>query len=237
MLYQDKVIDPQLVEQVLQDDELYQYLRTFVTPNKKALFEEVLSHRTRHLTVLLEDLYLPQNASAVLRSADCFGVQDVHIVEINHKYKINPKVVRGASKWIDRHHYTDTSTAIQSLKDKGYKVAATTPHTDMELDDLPLDNKVALMFGQERNGLTDTALEEADYRIKIPMYGFTESFNISVSAAICFNHIITKLRHRPDIDWKMSEEERKELETIWVLKNIKRSDVYLREYIKRGQNK
>ncbi|MEH0158324.1 RNA methyltransferase [Limibacter armeniacum] len=226
-----------LINRIAEDESAYQYLRSFVTPNKQQLFEKVLAHRTRHVTVVLEDIYQPQNASAVIRSCDCFGIQDLHIIEVEHTYELNKKVVKGASKWVDRHHYSSNEDAIKQLKNNGYKIVATTPHTDMTLDELPLDDKVALMFGTESTGLTDYALSEADYKIRIPMYGFSESFNISVSAAVSLNHLMTKLHNSQDIKWQLSPEEYKRQEIRWILKVINKVETHVKDFYKKQRSK
>ena len=139
--------------------------------------------RTRYLTVVLEDIFQSQNASAVLRTCDCFGIQDVHIIENRNPYEINPDVELGSAKWLNMNRYNksghNTLEAFTELRKKGYKIIATSPHkNDLMIQDLPIEHKIALVFGSEREGLSDIALQNADAFVKIPMYGFTESFNI-----------------------------------------------------------
>lgn len=205
--------------------ELLTYLLSFASENKQELIASRMLERTRHITVILEDIYQTQNASAVLRTADCFGVQDVHIVENLNEYEINPRVVHGATKWLDLHKYNqaddNTTDCIQNLKQKGYSIVATSPHaTGVSLYDLPLDKPIALMFGTEKLGLSSTALEQADELMYIPMYGFTESLNISVSAAICLQHLTHRLR-QTEVDWQLSKEEQQQLTLEWVRNVLK----------------
>ena len=139
------------------------------------LFDQIIEERTKYVTVALEDIFQPQNASAVLRTCDVFGIQDVHIIENENEYNVNPQVVHGASKWINLHKYNqkenNTLDCINKLKSNGYKVYGTTPHTeDTLIQNIPLDNKVALMFGTELTGLSDIAMENVDGFVKIPMY-------------------------------------------------------------------
>lgn len=200
--------------------ELLDYLLSFATEHKQALIASRLTQRTRHITVVLEDIFQPQNASAVLRTADCFGLQDVHVIENTNEYEINPRVVHGAAKWLHLHKYNqvhdNTTDCIQNLKGKGYTVVATSPHANsISLHDLPLDKPVALMFGTEKLGLSSTALEQADELLYIPMYGFTESLNISVSAAICIEHLTHRLR-QSDINWQLTPKEQQELHLEWA---------------------
>ncbi len=203
------------------------YLSSYVSDHKNELFNEHIKHRTKHITVAIENIFQPHNASAVLRTCDCFGVQDVHIIENSNEYVVNPDVALGASKWLDLHRYNsaenNTVECINHLKSQGFTVIATTPHSDdVLLDQLPIDRKTALLFGTEKDGLSDLALEHADGFMRIPMYGFTESFNISVSAAIILHHLTEKLR-TSDVKWQLSEEEMIDIKLDWVRQVVAKS--------------
>jgi tRNA (guanosine-2'-O-)-methyltransferase len=197
-----------------------EYLQSFVTDNKNELIASRLKERTRYLTVALEDIYEAHNASAVLRSADCFGIQDVHIIENTNYYELSQKVDLGSSKWLHLHQYREdhdnTTYCINQLKQKGYKIVATSPHADnVSLQDLPVDQPLALLFGTEKLGLSTNAMELADYHMNIPMYGFTESLNISVSAAICLQHLAQRIRTE-NIAWQLSDKEKSDLLNEWT---------------------
>jgi len=209
----------------IKKERLLNYLLSFTSENKQELFDRLLPQRTRHITVAVEDIFQPQNASAVLRTADCFGIQDVHIIENENTYRVNPRVVHGASKWIDLYSYSseqqNTLHCINHLKQKGYRIVATTPHTDsVALHDLDLKKPVALLFGTEKDGLSETALNNADEHMYIPMHGFTESLNISVSAAICLHHLTNRLR-QTDLNWHLTDAEQLELNLMWVKQALK----------------
>ena len=220
----------------MEHTKLVEYLSGFITERRRALFQRVLEQRTRYIAVVLEDIYQPHNASAVLRSMDCFGIQDAHIIENTNEYRINPDVALGASKWLSLIRYNtaqnNTALALQQLKEKGYRLVATTPHEqDVSLPGFDLDEgPVALLFGTEMRGLSEEALSMADEYLKIPMYGFTESFNISVSAAIILYHLKEKLLQSP-IQWKLNPQERTDLLLDWLKKSIKRSDLLIREFL------
>ncbi len=223
------------------EKELIKHLKKFITPERFNLFNKVIQDRTRYMTVVLEDIFQPHNASAVLRSCDCFGVQDVHIIENENEYTVNPDVALGASKWLNLHKYNskknNTLSAIKMLKEKGYRIIATTPHTD----DINLENfnikkgKFALMFGSEKPGLSNIALENADEYLKIPMFGFTESFNISVSAAIILHHLSLKLRES-EILFTLSEEEKNDIILNWLKRSIKKSDLLIKDFLSKNKN-
>jgi len=220
------------------DKALLEYLSGYLTSNRLELFDKILSMRTRYLTVVLEDIYQPQNASAVLRTCDCFGIQDVHIIENRNEFTVNREVALGSSKWLTLKKYTEKKQnsldAIRQLKMNGYRIVATTPHTnDLELQDFDLTKgKTALVFGSELPGITDTVQNEADEFLKIPMYGFTESFNISVSAAIILHHLSQKMRENKSIDWKLSDTEKEEIKLAWIRKSIKRCDLIEKRFLK-----
>lgn len=212
------------------------YMESFITDNKSALFDSIIRQRTKHITVALEDIYQSQNASAVLRTCDCFGIQDVHIIENRYSYSINPDVALGASKWLNLVKYNkeenNTLQCYKSLREQGYTIVATTPHhKDTLLNELPLDRKTALVFGTELEGLTQTAIEHADAYVKIPMYGFTESFNISVSAAIILHHLTEKLRSS-DVAWQLSEGEIIDTRLGWVKSVIKRPEIFENQFMR-----
>ena len=206
-------------------EELTEYLGNFLTPERKATVSRVLSHRTRYVTVALEDIHTSQNAGAVLRNCDNFGIQDSYIIEQTTSFKVNLNVTRGCQKWLTVHRYAqqsgNTAHCITQLKAKGYIVVAATPHSKgLDLSDVPLDRPMALFFGNELDGLSATALDQADRQLKIPMYGFSESFNISVSVALCLQSICDRLRNS-SIRWRLSEEEQKTLKLQWYRNSCK----------------
>lgn len=208
--------------------KLIAYLLTHVTPHKTQKMNEVIQYRTKHVTVLLEDIFQQHNASAIVRSTECFGVQDLHVVQQRFKFSINTGVAMGSSKWISIHDYTSVQDAYIRLKDQGYRIVATTPQTNAcYLEELPLDSKLVLVFGTENVGLSPWALEHADEFVKIPMVGFTQSFNVSVSAALCLYHITSKLR-KSSINWQLSEPERLEVYLNWLRRTIRGSGEYER---------
>ncbi|MEI6434979.1 MAG: RNA methyltransferase [Bacteroidota bacterium] len=201
-----------------------EYLKNFVTAERYRRFLEVVQNRTRYLTVVLEDIFQPHNASAVLRTCDCFGIQDVHIIENQNKYEVNPDVALGSSKWLNLCKYNgssdNTPACLTRLKEKGYRIVATTPHKDdYTPENLPLNQKTALVFGTELEGLTPAALAIADDYIRIPMCGFTESLNISVSVAILIHTLTCRLRES-NIQWRLTAEEIEKIMVAWLHSTI-----------------
>lgn len=218
-------------------DALLEFFAQFVTEHKRDRMEEVLQERTRHITVVVEDILKPHNASAVVRSCDCYGVQDFHVVENRYDYDVNPAVTRGASKWVDLIRYrkqkgvNNTQICFQRLQEAGYTIYATTPHTDGTLlPDVDVSEKLALVFGNELEGVSDYALQQADRTLAIPMYGFTESFNLSVSAAICLYDLTRKLR-ASQVTWQLSDREKREITLRWYKRVVKHADTLQQEFL------
>lgn len=215
---------------------LIQYLKTFVVDKRKELFEEKIQQRTKRITVVLENIFQARNISASIRSADCFGIQDVHIIENDNIFNDDPEVSRGAEKWITitRHNQQKNNSinAINKLKSEGYQIVATTPHnTDCNLFDLDISKqKVALIFGAEVKGCSKEALALADKTMNIPMYGFTESFNLSVSVSLCLQHLTYKLRNAA-FNWKMTKDEQDETMLQWLRNSIKISKKIEEKYL------
>ena len=208
-----------------------------ITHERKALFEELIQKRTTYLTVVLENIYQPLNASAVLRSCDCFGIQDVHVIENYNEFKPDREVAMGASNWLTVNRYdkneNNTLDCIQSLKNKGYRIVATSPHNSQTgLINFDLSKgKTALFFGAEVEGLSDVVLEKADEHLHIPMYGFTESFNLSVSAAICLYEMRMKME-KENIKWHMTEDEKNQVLLNWLRYSIDRSEIVEEDFLK-----
>lgn len=214
---------------------LIAHLEQFVTDTRKERLEEVLANRTRHVTVVLEDLYQTQNISAVMRSCECYGIQDAYIVENRNEFEIHKDISMGADKWLTLHHYPhaehNMKQCIDDLHAKGYTVVATLPdEKKTTIQDLPIDRKTAFLFGTELTGLSEEAVRYADCNALIPMYGFTESFNISNSAAIILSHFSERLRHS-DVDWRLSEEEREILYFDWLQKSVRDPEGIIRHYL------
>ncbi len=206
------------------DIALLEYLEGYLTPRRKERFAKVLSQRTKHFTVATEDVYQLHNTSAVIRSCDVFGIQEVNIVEEVNTKRIDREIAMGAQKWVDLNRYHSVKAAILDLKSKGYQIVATSPHRDDTiLKDFDVTKKSCFFFGRETEGLSPEVLDQADSFLKIPMVGFTESLNISVSAAIILQDVTSRLK-QTEINWKLTNEEVLEKRLDWCKKTIKSYD-------------
>ena len=213
-----------------QKKALYEQFATFFSENKRALFDRLAPLRTRHICVVLEDIYQSHNASAVLRSCDCFGVQDVHVVEKTNPFNPAGDVAVGSSKWVDYYRYTSTADAYKALREQGYRIVATLPHErDTLIGDLDISQKTALVFGTELTGLSAEAVEMADGYVKIPMYGFTESFNISVCAALSLFSLTERMRAAEGLRWQLGEEELVDLKLHWAVQVVRDGENVLKK--------
>ncbi|PWL38576.1 rRNA methyltransferase [Flagellimonas aquimarina] len=213
------------------NDDLLTYLQSFLTEDRKQRFLDVLRKRTKYLTVAIEDVYQLHNTSAVIRSCDAFGIQEIHVVEDRFEKRLDKNIAMGAEQWVDVNRYQTTTECIAALKDMGYQIVATTPHNDSRfLSQFELNTKTALFFGTEKEGLSKEVMQKADGFLKIPMVGFSESLNISVSAAIIIQKLTQELRIS-DIEWQLSDIEMLEKQLDWTKKSIKDVESIINRYL------
>ncbi|WP_010134060.1 TrmH family RNA methyltransferase [Ochrovirga pacifica] len=206
------------------DQELLTYLETFVTKERKENFKKVVSQRTRHFAVVLEDLFQKHNWSAVVRSCDVFGIQDVYTIENKYRAYISNGVGKGAQKWVNFHRFksqeNNTESCVEALRKNGYQIIVTTPHEQSSfISDFDITKKSAFVFGVEGTGVSEGLMQKADGFLKIPMVGFTESLNVSVAAAITLQNTTDRLR-RSGLDWKLTQAEQEQLYAEWIEKSI-----------------
>lgn len=216
---------------------LTQYLANYITNHKKEFVTQVLDQRTRHVTVVLEEIYQSQNASAVIRTCECMGLQDIHLIENEVKYAINRRVLKGSYKWVDIIKYrtrqtTGTEQCFFDLKQRGYTILVTDPSPDgKSIYDVAIDKKLAIVMGNELHGTSAYALAHADEKVHIPMYGFTESLNISVSAALCLQAILPRLR-QSDVAWQLTDAEKDAIRLQWYRSMVRRVEIIEREFLR-----
>ena len=206
------------------DIDYLNFLENILTENRKQRFLDVLQMRTNHFTIAIEDVFQLHNTSAVMRSCEVFGIQQLNVVEERYSKSIDKEIAMGAQKWVDVNRFDSIADCITNLKSKGYQIIATTPHdNDCLLDDFDINPKSAFFFGTERDGLSADVIKNADRFLKIPMNGFTESLNISVSAAIIIQNVMNRL-HKSNINWSLSEHEMLEKRLEWAKNSIKDSE-------------
>ena len=218
------------------NQELLTYLEGFISENRKSGFLRVLKNRTKHFTIAIEDVYQLHNTSAVMRSCEVFGIQELNVIEQKFGKRIDTEIAMGAQKWVDVNRFNTVQSCIDEMKAKGYQIIATTPHNDScLLHEFDISKPSALFFGTERNGLSEEVIKQADGFLKIPMVGYTESLNISVSAAIINQDITNRLR-QSNIDWQLSEEKKKKKRLDWTRKSIKDIEFIEKKFYENSEN-
>jgi len=218
-------------------EKLYQYLSRFLSESRTQRFEEVLRWRTCHFTVAVEDIYQQHNASAIIRTCDCLGIQDISVMERGNEFKLAKGMARGAEKWVDVQYYSEppltnsVTACLDSLKSQGYQIAAAAPHYDQQKpQSFDIQVRTAFFFGHEKYGLSEEVIERADQRIAIPAFGFTESYNVSVAAALLLYELTARLHQSTEINWQLSEDKKMEKRVDWAKKSILNVEKILERY-------
>lgn len=210
-------------------ENIIRALELMITPERKQRFQTILSNRTRHFTVVVEDIFQLHNASAVVRSCEVFGIQEAHFIENRNQSSINENIALGAEKWIDIRKHSSAAACLRELKSKNYRLIATSSHRQaISLDDFDISQPAALIFGTEGNGVSEDVIDMADACLTIPMVGFTESLNISVAAAIVLQNLSARLR-RSSIDWSLTPVDAQATYLNWLKNSIKNSDAVIRD--------
>lgn len=213
--------------------QLIDYLGRFMLPERFDSLSRRLEHRTRYMLLCLEDIYYPHNASATIRSAEAFGLQEIHAVESHTHFRPSKHIVRGTDQWIDLHRWDDTPTLVSHLRERGYRIVVTSPReggatpADFDVTASPF----ALFMGTEKSGASQWLMEQADEHLQIPMVGFAESLNISVSAAIILQRLTERLREPAQpTEWQLKESDREELLFRWLRHSVRDSERILLRY-------
>ena len=211
---------------------LRQQLEALLEDTRITTLQRILEYRTDYITIIMENIYQGHNASAILRSCDCFGISDVHAIENRNILNLNSEITMGSDKWVNINRYNSTKDAINNIKKQGYKVFATTLSKDsISLQDIPLNNKIALIMGTEKDGISPEATELADQSVKIDMYGFCQSFNVSVSTALILMDITNRLR-KTNKDFLLNEHRKKFIYIKYLLASIKSPEIVLKNLLK-----
>ena len=219
----------------IEKQKLWASVGEFITEDRNAIYDDILKYRTRHFTIALEDIYQEHNAGALARTAECYGVQDVHIMKNHNEFKIASGMAKGARTWLDFHKYdgeNNISECISKCRKSGYQIVATTPHKKaFPLQDFDISKKSAFFFGTEKNGLNPSIIEQADQFIYVPIYGVTESYNVSITAAIILHELCNKL-HKSDFDWRLNQDEQVTKKLEWAYETLKKSSILFRTMLK-----
>lgn len=191
-----------------------------LTPERWERIQKVVANRTADIVPVLENIYDRGNTSAVFRSAEAMGFLVAHVIELGEKFKEANRVTAGADKWLDVMRWKDTRSCVVHLKERGYQILAT--HLDAKarpLSEFDLTKPTAIVFGNEKDGISAEMQKLADASVILPMRGFVQSYNISVAAAIAFQ-TITGVRDRAGLGGTLTEAERRTLEAHYCLRTL-----------------
>ena len=203
----------------LSNDQFELYL-SIVGEDRAARLEAVLDGRTRDLALVFESIHDTHNISAVLRTADAFGIQSVHIVDPHGDFEPSRKITQGCHKWLDLAVHPDPPTAVEALRSTGHRLLAATLEGDpAPLPEVNLQGRVALVFGNERDGLTPEMVAACDSTFFVPMRGFSQSLNLSVAAAVTLQHARAARAWPP-----LPPEEREQLRRHWYKLSAKQTE-------------
>ena len=218
-------------------DYLTDKFSEFISEERKQNIEEVLSNRTSFLTVVIEDLVDPHNVNAIFRTGECMGVQDFHVIDNEQYFHVGKGVSKGSTKWIDIHRHDqddwrNTGRCITSLQEKGYQLVVTSPAAEaVSVEDIDLSKPIALVLGNERDGVSEEMKTKADQLISIPTFGFTESFNVSVAGAILIHGLVKRI-HKEVPNWHLENERIAQFKYEWYKKSMARPDFYYKFFVK-----
>jgi len=234
-------VDPRLLLELPAERRahLLGQLESLATAKRLERMATVLAARTGHLSVVFEDVYHPHNASAVLRTCECLGLQDVHVVEDAMRFRPSRDIARGSARWLTlqrwrREQGQDIGACLAALRAQGFVIVATSPSDDaITLEEVPLEKPLAVCFGTEETGLSPSAFAAADIRVVIRTPGFTRSLNVSVTAALVMYHLAARLR-ASDLPWRLPAARREDLRLMWLADESRSARGLAREALKQA---
>jgi len=196
-------------------------LAPMLSPERVARIDRVLDARLVSLTTIVEDVYDPHNAAAAIRSCEAFGLQDFHAVEASNRFAPAGGITLGCHRWIDLHRWPTVSACAAALRAQGFALYATLPDAPYDVETVDVSRPVALVFGNEHAGLTADAIAACDGAVSIPMHGFTQSFNLSVSVALCLSRLAARRRAALGAAGDLPAERRARLRARWFALKIR----------------
>lgn len=196
-------------------------LAPMLTAERIARIDQVLAARLGSVVTVVEDTYDPRNAAATIRTTEAIGLAELHIIEGEHRFSVTGGVTRGSHRWMELHRWTSVETAVAALHRRGFRVFATLPGAPHTIDDVDVTAPLAVAFGNEHAGLTPAAIAACDGAIGVPMFGFTESFNLSVTVALAMSRIAARRRAAIGGPGDLDEPRRRELRARWFALKIR----------------
>ncbi len=216
----------------MNSQKTFEYLKQFLTDERLSKIEFYAQESSDFVLPVMEDIFQFRNAAAIVRSVEACGFHKIVAMESENEFNPNLRVTKGAETWVEVEKMPHQIASLEKIKERGYKILAISPEKNaIMLPDYDLKEPVALVFGTEKEGVTEEILDFADETLAIPMYGFTKSFNVSVAAAICFYDLKQKLV-KSDFDYKLSDEKLWELKVRWAKNSIKSGEEILQKFLK-----
>ena len=191
-----------------------------ITEHRRDLLVKVVQNRTRHFCMVLEDLFDPHNISAVIRTAEVFGLEDVHVIEEVNPYKVNKSILKGSIKWMNIYLHKKRMACMEHLRKKGYRIAVASTNTNNSVLDLDLSQPTAFYLGSEFTGNHPDTLAAADCEFKLPQYGITESMNVSVAGGVLMCYLDHFMQQKGRQSFTLSPKERDELLLEWLERHL-----------------
>ena len=222
-------------DRVLSPHDVVTILEPQLSEQRKRKIERVLAARTDDITVVIEGMVDLGNVSAVMRSAEGFGIHSFHTIDTANVYKRSRRITRGTDKWLDRYRWEDVDSCYAHLRFGGYRIVVATTGVGAEpIAETDLSQRVALVFGNELAGVSRRAEELADVRMTIPMTGFAESFNVSVAASIALYEARKSRRTRYGLGGRLGDIERATVRAVWYLKSVRESRLVVERALRDG---
>lgn len=215
----------------MNSQKTFEYLKQFLTDERLSKIEFYAQESSDFVLPVMEDIFQFRNAAAIVRSVEACGFHKIVAMESENEFNPNLRVTKGAETWVEVEKMPHQLESLKKIKERGYKILAVSPEKNaIMLPDYDLKEPVALVFGTEKEGVTEEILDFADETLAIPMYGFTKSFNVSVAAAICFYDLKQKLV-KSDFEYKLSNEKLWNLKVRWAKNSIKSGEEILQKYL------
>jgi len=211
----------------MNNEQQYNYLLNFLTDDKIEKFSTLIHLKTEYILPVFEDIYQFRNAAAIVRSLEGLGVNKMVALEGKNFFKPEESVSRGAEKWLKIERKPHTLESLLEIKSKGYSIVSVSPEKDaLDIENVSINKPIALIFGTEWEGVSQEVLDISDACVKIPMYGFTQSYNVSVATAISVYSLMNRIRNS-EIKWQLSEEYKLEMQLYWAKNSIQSSKLIL----------
>jgi tRNA (guanosine-2'-O-)-methyltransferase len=175
-------------------DTICRVLEPMLTAERIARIDAVLAARLASVATVVEDTYDPHNAAATIRTTEALGLQDLHVIEPHMRFSATKGVTRGAHRWIDLHRWPTAEATIAHLRSSGFRTYATAPDAKVSVEDVDVSGPIAILFGNEHEGLSASAVAACDASITVPMFGFTESYNLSVTVGLAMSRLASRRR-------------------------------------------